>query len=61
MSFLRYAYRAIPFKLINKLMADNGDVMTRQVSRQLQRYRWKAMSKARDRRGKRCPYERSVA
>lgn len=25
------------FRLINKLMADNGDVMTRQVSRQLHR------------------------
>lgn len=57
MSFLRYRYNAHPFKLINKLMADNGDVVTRQVNRQLQRYRWKSMFKVRQRRGVRCPYE----
>jgi len=52
------SYRApLPLEFINSFMARNRDVMTRQVSRQLQRYRWKAMFKARDRRGKRCPYE----
>lgn len=57
-----HAYRdAIPFRLITSCMAQNGDVMTRQVSRQLQRLRWKAQVPARLRRGARCPYERSAA
>lgn len=56
-----HAYRdAIPFHLINSCMAQNGDVMTRQVSRQLQRYRWKAMFRGSQRRGQRCPYERAA-
>ena len=55
------AYKAHSFQLINKMMADNGDVVTRQVSRQLQRLKWKATFKVRQRRGVRCPYERSGA
>lgn len=56
-----HAYREVPFKLINHFMAQNGGVMTRQVSRQLQRYRWKAHVTARNRRGQRCSYERAAA
>jgi hypothetical protein len=46
------------FRLVNHMMQVNGDVMTRQVSRQLQRLRWKASAPKRARRGVRCLYER---
>lgn len=55
-----YSYGGGKFAAITQLMARNGDVMTRQVHRQLQRYRWKAHFKVSARRGVRCPYERAV-
>lgn len=46
-------------RLINHFMKVHGDTMTRQVRRQLDRLDWKAVSRKRDRRGQRCPYERA--